>query len=43
MIDAVVDLDIGDFERIDVLKATDIEAIFRRIGSSLMMRVDSTN
>ena len=38
--DSVVDLDIGDFERVDSFQATDIETIFLRVGSPLMMCVD---
>ena len=38
--DSVVDLDIGDFERVDSFQATDIETVFLGVGSPLMMCVD---
>lgn len=43
MVDSIVDLDIVDFERVNALQATNIEPIFLRIRSALMMRVDSAD
>lgn len=43
MVDSVVDLDIGDFEWVNSFQATDIEPIFLRVGSALMVCIDSAD
>lgn len=43
MVDPVVDLDIGDFEWIDLFQTANIVAILLRIRTPLVMCVDSAD
>jgi hypothetical protein len=43
MVDSVIDLDVLDFERIDTFQATNIETVFRWIGTALIACVDSAH
>lgn len=43
MVDSVIDLDVGNFEGVDSLQATNIETVLFWIGAALMVGVDFTN
>ena len=43
MVDSVIDLDVGNFEGVDSLQATNIETVLFWIRAPLMVGVDSTN
>lgn len=43
MIDSIIDRNFGDKERVYTFQAPDIEAIFFRVGTTLMMSINSTN